>query len=97
MRKRAANNLAATGGIFICALFDGLHSRRAHSGGYRRRRTYGDDHDAVVQESEADEGQRVVQQHCGAGTNSIRSEFAHLQARHQHFHVEAGSSYYGGP
>lgn len=39
-----------------------------------RGQTYGNDHDAVVQEPEPDEGQRIVQQHCGTGTNISTTE-----------------------
>lgn len=38
----------------------------------RADKTYSDDHDAVVQEAKANEGQRVVQQHCGTETNKQR-------------------------
>lgn len=73
---------------FIFPLFENARSKCAYSAGYYCPtsqskgqpckaaacwRTYGDDHDAVVQEPEPDEGQRVVQQHCGTGTNGIES------------------------
>lgn len=36
--------------------------------------TYSNDHDAVVQEPKPNEGQRIVQQHCGRGTNGASSQ-----------------------
>lgn len=45
----------------------------------RADKTYSDDHDAVVQEAKANEGQRVVQQHCGTETNKQMKAAADLQ------------------
>lgn len=38
------------------------------------QQTYGNDHDAVVQEPKPNEGQRIVQQHCGRETNISPTE-----------------------
>lgn len=44
------------------------------------RQTYGNDHDAVVQEAKPNEGQRIVQQHCGTGTNiSTREDLSKVK------------------